>query len=239
MLPHPRPQQPPAPGGPRSPCHTTAGTWALTRQLLSSSASSKMVPHRFPGTPLGPEVLCQLGDKDRARAGEGVKTGARAPRLMLSSVASVPSCRGCSGRGPVGGVARDMVWDPPHPATGCDSREGSLQASPLGPDHLPQSHECLPQEVLYPEHSTVRPQGLLPPLLSTPHPPNMHMGTTNTLSQGRSKYPEPHPMSQETPPCPGPILYPLGPPQKPTPCGLDPSCASWDSPQPWTYIVPD
>lgn len=36
------------------------------------------------------------------------------------------------------------------PATGCDSREGSLQTAPLGPDHLSQCHERLPQEVLHP-----------------------------------------------------------------------------------------
>ena len=130
------------------------------------------------------------------------------------------------------------------PALECDSRESSLQAAPLGPDHLSQRHERLPQEVLCPEHSDVRPLGSChstPPPTPTPRPPSAPVGPAATLSQAYPEYSEPprpsHSSepnlcpSRATPPCPGPILHPSGhptpvlhPQSHPPRCVLAPSC---------------
>lgn len=64
--------------------------------------------------------------------------------MVLGSVAGVPMQRGL-----MRGVAGTWCGTPHCPPWG-DSREGSLQAAPLGPDHLSQCHKCLSQEVLHP-----------------------------------------------------------------------------------------
>lgn len=109
----------------------------------------------------------------------------------------LPPC----GSGAVGGVPRWGGWPgarcgTPSPTAGCDSREGSLQAAPLGPDHLPQRHERLPQEVLRPEQRVLN---LGAPARSPPRP---SMSPTC-----RCPAPRPPTLCRRSHPSPGHILH--------------------------------
>lgn len=104
----------------------------------------------------------------------------------------LPPC----GSGAVGGVPRWGGWPgarcgTPSPTAGCDSREGSLQAAPLGPDHLPQRHERLPQEVLRPEQRVLN---LGAPARSPPRPsmsPTCHCPAPRPPTLCRRSHPSP------------------------------------------------
>lgn len=104
---------------PCSPLLTGAGTRVLTRQLLSSSASSRIVPHRFPGTPLEPEAHSQLRDKeDSSGARSGVRAGASVPQLVVLGRVTRISITGHAGRSPVGQVVETQCGTlPPHLST--------------------------------------------------------------------------------------------------------------------------
>lgn len=168
-------------------------------------------PTPLPRDPPGTRgAMSPWGHGGRAGAGDGVGVGARAPQLALGSVASVPS-RGHAGveSHGAGGWGHDAV-PAPCPATRCDSREWFLQAAPLGPNHLPQRHERLPQEVLHPEHSTMRPWGLLPQPPTT-HTPSSPSQCTHRTRRHPALWPHQvpwtHPMPQEPPTPRGLILH--------------------------------